>query len=343
MSPSREGDEQQRLSLCMIVRDEAFFLADCLAAASPLVDEIVVVDTGSTDATRDIAARFTDKVYDYLWHDDFAAARNFSLERAGGDWILVLDADEVIAPDDFAALRRALDAADRDAYFLTQRNYNNDPLTKDWQPVLRPDGYSRDYSGYRANPAARLFRNRPDIRFHGRVHEVVDTSLRPGRFTALDIAIHHYMDDNPGKPRDLRQRHYLRIIEQDLDNDASGRLHASAASVCMYVEGDYARALEFLQGALDRGFEPDRTRETMAEAHYRLGDYPRSLALYSELLESGFRSFSACLNTANLLVREQQFGPAIEWLEQALVLGTAGEELTTKIRHNISYLRDRMS
>ncbi|MGE5576076.1 MAG: glycosyltransferase [Syntrophothermus sp.] len=99
----------QRVSLCMIARDEEDSLPACLEAATPEVDEIIVVDTGSTDRTKEIAAGYGGglartgganqpivRIFDFPWADDFAAARNFSLGKASGDWILVLDADEVI-------------------------------------------------------------------------------------------------------------------------------------------------------------------------------------------------------------------------------------------------------
>jgi glycosyltransferase involved in cell wall biosynthesis len=84
----------------MIVRDEAWILDECLAAARRGVDEIVVVDTGSVDDTRRIAGRYADRLLDFTWCEDFAAARNVSLAAAGGEWILVLDADERIAEAD---------------------------------------------------------------------------------------------------------------------------------------------------------------------------------------------------------------------------------------------------
>ncbi|AOR22919.1 glycosyltransferase [Clostridium taeniosporum] len=84
------------LTLCMIVKNEKFTLEKCLKKASKFVDEIIIVDTGSSDNTKEIALRYTDKVYDFKWCDDFSKARNFSIEKASNDWILVLDADEII-------------------------------------------------------------------------------------------------------------------------------------------------------------------------------------------------------------------------------------------------------
>ena len=88
------------VSLCMIVRDEEDVLRRCLASAAEAVDEIIIVDTGSADRTKEIAAEFTDKIYDFVWRDDFAAARNFDLTKGSGAYLMWLDADDVLpAPD----------------------------------------------------------------------------------------------------------------------------------------------------------------------------------------------------------------------------------------------------
>lgn len=85
------------ISVCMIAKNEEKNMERCLAAIKPYGFEIVVVDTGSTDRTKEIAARYTDKIFDFTWIDDFSAARNFSLQRASNDYVLILDCDEVIA------------------------------------------------------------------------------------------------------------------------------------------------------------------------------------------------------------------------------------------------------
>src|SRR5262245_32171671 len=104
----------------MIVRNEEPQLADCLAPLADLFDEIIVVDTGSTDATKEVAARFTPHVFDFAWCDDFSAARNESLRRASGDWIFWLDADDRLTPENIERLRQLLDSLDqrRGAYLM---------------------------------------------------------------------------------------------------------------------------------------------------------------------------------------------------------------------------------
>src|SRR5690606_22915077 len=89
------------ISLCMIVRNEERVLDRCLSSVNNLVDEIILVDTGSTDNTQEIAKKYTKNIYHFEWINDFSAARNFAADKATGEWILVLDADEYVDEDNF--------------------------------------------------------------------------------------------------------------------------------------------------------------------------------------------------------------------------------------------------
>ena len=100
------------VSLCMIVKNEEAVIGRCLESVQGMVDEIIIVDTGSEDRTKEIVERYTDKIYDFSWRDDFAAARNYSFSLASGDFILWLDADDVILQkkkEKFMERRKALD------------------------------------------------------------------------------------------------------------------------------------------------------------------------------------------------------------------------------------------
>jgi glycosyltransferase involved in cell wall biosynthesis len=104
----------QTVSLCMIVKNEENTLEKCLKSVQGIADEIVIVDTGSTDRTKKIARRYTDKLYDFAWIDDFSAARNFAFDRATMDYILWLDADDILQPADrvkLKALKETLDGS----------------------------------------------------------------------------------------------------------------------------------------------------------------------------------------------------------------------------------------
>jgi len=182
------------LSLCMIVKNEEAFLEKSLQSVQGLVDEIIIVDTGSTDTTKEIARRFTSKVYEFTWCDDFAAARNESLKYATGEWILILDADEVIAREDFVHLKEVIGLNENVGFNLIHRNYTNDVKAAGWVSG-QDDRYleSKVANGWWQTPIIRLFKNSKGIKFEGVVHETVDNSLlKNGTIGELNIPIHHY-------------------------------------------------------------------------------------------------------------------------------------------------------
>ena len=100
-----------KISLCMIVKNEAAILSRCLDSVCDLMDEIIIVDTGSTDDTKAVAAKYTDRIYDFAWNNDFSAARNFSFSLANMDYIYAPDADEILDEENrkrFLLLKEAL-------------------------------------------------------------------------------------------------------------------------------------------------------------------------------------------------------------------------------------------
>src|SRR3989344_5938628 len=103
---------KQTISLCMITKDEEKYLEQCLSSVNSLVDEIIIVDTGSNDKTKEIAKKFKAKVFDFKWIDDFSAARNESLKHATKDWILVIDADEIIEQKGLNIIKNAIENAE---------------------------------------------------------------------------------------------------------------------------------------------------------------------------------------------------------------------------------------
>jgi len=158
------------ITLCMIAKNEERCIRACLASARESVDEIIVVDTGSTDRTAEAARSFGARVYHYPWDDDFSAPRNVSLEHASGDWILVLDADEMLEPGAAGKIRK-----------LTAVRYASGFLV----PILmHPD--------WTAMSSVRLFRNLSTMRFKGIYHEslTVPESIRSS-FPSADMMILH--------------------------------------------------------------------------------------------------------------------------------------------------------
>ena len=188
------------LSAALIVRDEERFLEGCLRSLKDLVDDIVVVDTGSTDRSRDIARDLGARVLGHVWAGDFAAARNASIDGARGEWILYIDADERVVEFD----RRVVDTLLASPRHVCQ--------TVLFRPAV---GYTR-YREYR------LFRKRPDLRFRGVIHESLVPDLeslcagRRWRIGDSPVAIDHL-----GYEGDLRRKHLrnLPLLEARLDQD----------------------------------------------------------------------------------------------------------------------------
>jgi glycosyltransferase involved in cell wall biosynthesis len=163
----------------MIVKDEEEMLPGCLASAQDAVDEIVVVDTGSTDRTVEIAESFGAKVVHFPWNGSFADARNVSIDHATGDWIVYLDADEHLTPESPAALRALLGRTWREAFYFVETNFTGGEGSGEAVKHL----------------ALRLWRNRPEYRFEGRIHEQKTHAMPnylPERFEKSDVTILHY-------------------------------------------------------------------------------------------------------------------------------------------------------
>jgi glycosyltransferase involved in cell wall biosynthesis len=193
------------LSLCMIVKNEECKLARCLDSVRSLTNDFVIVDTGSTDATPSIATHYGAEVIPFTFtRVDFAAARNCAIERARGQWILVLDADESLTSDSAPKIEKLIAVGANDGYFLERRNHASDsksPFT--------------DY-------VVRLFPNRPNYRYRGRVHEIIDASILSGggRLIKTDIRIDHSFSSDRGARR--RKNHwYIRILKEEIAADPS--------------------------------------------------------------------------------------------------------------------------
>lgn len=148
------------ISLCMIVRNEELNIRRCLDSVKNYVDEMVIVDTGSADRTKAVCSEYGARIFDFEWKNDFAAARNFSLEKARGDWILWLDADEVADMADFSSLRVYLDNSEDSLILVPMLHFYGK------EPADEKHAYF--------SSAVRLMRKSTGIRFVGKIHEGLD-------------------------------------------------------------------------------------------------------------------------------------------------------------------------
>lgn len=188
------------LTLCMIVRDEQDRLPRCLASVAGLVDELIVVDTGSTDDSVRIAREHGAVIIDHDFSQpDFARARNCGLDAATGEMVFVLDADEVLLPESAALVRELASRGGDVGWFVTRHNVPDGGQASAWV----------DY-------AVRLFPNRPDYRFRARVHETVDDAILAagGRLLRSDAVIEHRLSAEP--ILEAKWRWYIDLLHVDL-------------------------------------------------------------------------------------------------------------------------------
>ncbi|WP_165847645.1 TPR domain-containing glycosyltransferase [Ammonifex thiophilus] len=300
------------LSLCVIAKDEEEDLPRLLSSVRGVVDEIILVDTGSTDRTVEIARGFGAKVCFFPWTGDFSEARNFSLDQATGDWIIFLDADEELAEGEGEKLRQILNAGTADAYSVIVVNFVGEREGVD--AVL--------------NPSVRIFRNRPEYRFRGSIHEQIGPVIQEhgGKIEYTNIKINHYgylsnsvrgkrkvarnlallekaVRENPEDSFNrfnlgveyLRRRDFLKALREfqtafkylpDLAVSHASILVRNIA-LCLEVLGRYEEALKVLADAKE--VYPDYTDLWFLEGcvHLDRGDLARARASFKECLARG--------------------------------------------------------
>ncbi|MCR5747384.1 MAG: glycosyltransferase family 2 protein [Lachnospiraceae bacterium] len=231
------------ISVCLIVKNEEDVLKRCLDSLRPIADEYVIVDTGSSDATKAIAAEYTDRIYDFEWIDDFAAARNFAFSKCTCDYIYSADADEVLsegAQKKFLALKDALDGSIDIVQFLytNQLEYNT---TYNFDKELRP----------------KLFKRLRSFVWEGEVHEQV--RLKPVIFDSEIEIIHKPTSLHSGRDFEI----FLKIF------DKKGKLEPRLLD--MYLrelavsgeDSDFIAAKEHIIRAFDQESDTERMKNEM--------------------------------------------------------------------------------
>jgi tetratricopeptide (TPR) repeat protein len=316
----------QTVSLCMIVKDEEAMLPRCLASVAEHVDELIVVDTGSTDRTVAIAESFGARVLHHEWTGDFSAARNVGLDAATGDWLLYLDADEVLADGDGPLLRELIGRTWREAFYLTETNHVGD----------LDDGVAVTHN------ALRLFRNRPAYRFEGRLHEQFAHRLPslPERIELSALRLEHF--GYLGAVRDAKEksRRNIELLERQIaDGVDTPFLHFNLGSEHA-AAGDVARALTHLRHAWTR-LEADPERTTRGYFPSLCARYVRALNAndaHAEALAAGDEILGLLPGYTDIVLEQaaaqRRLGDtaaAIALLERCLEMGDAPARYTATV------------
>ena len=293
----------KKISLCMIVRDEEKTIARCLDSIKDVVDEIIIVDTGSIDKTKEIVAKYTNKIYDFEWVDDFSKARNFSFSKATKDYIMWLDADDVILPEDREKLKKLKKEMDGkiDIY---QMKYN----------------YSSDNNG---NPnlvqtRERILKRDKNYKWVSPIHEVI---IPTGNIEEVDIAVTHMKEEI----KDINRN--LKIFENMIKN---------GVELDERQEYCYAKELYFLQRIpeaiicyekfINKYIEQYQDKEyllysallELSDCYKRQGKIEKELETLMLILKNQVPKQECLCRIGDIFLRNKNYDIAIYWFSLAI-------------------------
>ncbi|TVQ81335.1 MAG: tetratricopeptide repeat protein [Bradymonadales bacterium] len=299
------------ISVCMIVRDEALWIEACLASIETLVEEIILVDTGSRDETKAIASRFKAKIFDFEWTGDFSEARNFSLKQANEDWILILDADERMAPKDLLEIQKLVQETSEVAFSLPTRNYTEMNLASGFKPNSSeyPD-FEKNFPGYFESRKVRLFRNRLGVQFKGSVHELVEKSLTR-RPKDLSFPIHHYGATEAEVERKKKRDFYQKQVQQKVkEQPTDWKAHFELGIECL-TAGRIAEAVKALREAEKLNSQETMVLNNLGYAYMELGQHEEAERVLRASLQLDAHNHDALLNLGVNFMRQKAFSEAL--------------------------------
>lgn len=256
----------------MIVKDEEKHLFDCLKSVKDITDEIIIVDTGSSDRTIEIAESFGAKIFQFNWINDFSAARNFALSKSTGDWILYLDADETLDPGSKEKLKD-----------ICKTNYNHGVRCK----IYNVDDINKKP---KLQSYTRLFKNSSGIEFRGKAHEQIDASLIEKNYKIIDsdILIYHFGYNIPKQAIKEKAQRNLKLLLNDYESNPSG-YNAFQIANSYNILNDKQKTFDYFKLSLDDKHLPDEYRSlalsSIAEYYLRNNNINDALISIDKSLE----------------------------------------------------------
>ena len=293
-----DPNRKPRLSVCMIVKNEERFLGQCLTSVKDIADELIVIDTGSTDRTIEIAREHGAQVGHFEWCNDFAAARNASIAPATGDWILFLDADEELSPAEKTELPRLLIQTQISLYRLPLINTHQGEKSQSYVP--------------------RLFRNPPGLMFYGCVHEgvlsFIEKICNPWQL-AIDFCnlkiLHHGYEPAVMKERNKIQRNHDLLRKAILGNPNEFYFHMQLGLELGRMDKkeesfqEYAEALRLAETISINKITPE-VRETLLTQYSAYLIVERRFTEVIQVL-TGVLAKSGPLTASHLMVRARAY------------------------------------
>lgn len=311
------------ISVCMIVKNEEETLRACLESLKPIADEIIIADTGSTDRTKEIAAEFTDKIYDFPWIDDFAAARNFVFSLATMDYIYTADADEVIGPKNITLFKQIKEVLLPEIeivqmYYLNLMETNTAYNSK---RELRP----------------KLFKRLRTFEWINPIHETV--RLTPNVYDS-DIEIMHLAKGSHAK-RDFAT--FQKALRKGMRLDKN--LHGMYAKE-LFIAGDtedLAEAEAFFKQSLSdnsRSYDEKREAACVLARYYRLSGNTAAFFRHSLHEAMACPCSEMCIEIADFFYDNRDYAEALCWYNDGIFETEAVISVYSKGVHSLSRLSE---
>ncbi|MBI2651849.1 glycosyltransferase [Candidatus Woesearchaeota archaeon] len=304
----------------MIIKNEEKFLEQCLSHAKEIVNEIIIVDTGSIDKTKEIAKKFNAKIFDFKWIDDFSAARNESLRHATKDWILVLDADEVIAKEDLSKIKEAIENPEDFVGFSLElrsyiknffegaaKNYSNFELIK-------------NYPFYISNFLVRLFKNNLGLHFKHRVHELVIDSIveKNLKYKKIDIVVHHFGSVKNENLINEKTEQYSKIILKQLGEEPENARYNYQTARMYFGRNDFGNALKYFEKTAKINPNYKLIFSEIAKIYLQMKDKNRAIEYFKKSVKYNPDNPSPANNLAVVYMSIGKFEQAKKILEEQL-------------------------
>jgi tetratricopeptide (TPR) repeat protein len=305
----------------MIAKNEEEYITECLESVKSLVDDIVIVlADDSTDKTEEIARRYNANIIRHKWNNDFSEERNLSLKEAIGDWILVLDADELVSQKDIEVIRRITEDKELSGAFLLQRNYVDDDSRPGFveNKGICPEERAK---GYFDNPIIRFFRNRPDIRFEYKLHETVENSIKKidGKILATDIPIHHYGFLRGDNQLTMKRNRCIKLGEEQIKESPNDPRHYYDLGLIYMNTKDYPKAVELFEKVKSLKRDYRDVNHNLGLINLVKRDFDLAMSFFEEdvRLNKASRSFT---NLAVLYLGKKKIKEAFDLLRRALII-----------------------
>ena len=304
----------------MITKNEEKYLEQCLNSVKDIADEIIIVDTGSTDKTKGIAKKFNAKLYDFKWIDDFSAARNESIRHAAKDWILVMDADEVIEKNDLEKIKQEIENAnDLSGFSLEQRSY----IKNFFEGAVKNNSdfeLVRNYPFYIPHFLVRLFKNGQGFYFKHKVHELVEDSIAEKglKCKKIDIILHHFGSVKDEKVISGKAEEYSKMILKQLQEEPENARYNYQAARMFLGRNDFSSALKYFEktAKLDPNYK--LVFSEIAKIYLQMNDKNRAIEYFKKSMRQNPNNPSPANNLAVVYMSIGKFKQAKELLEMQL-------------------------